>query len=64
MGTITKGKWNKTFAWKPTRLRNNQLVWLKSIYVRKVVAIGYIDPVVYKLEYDTEDNIIMEVLTK
>ncbi len=64
MGTIKNSKWTKTFAWKPVRLRCNKLVWLRSVYVRKRVAIGYIEPVVYKLEYDTEENIIMEVLTK
>lgn len=64
MGTVTKSKWTKTFAWKPVRLRCNKLVWFKTVYVRQTVALGYIEPTLYKLEYDVEENIIMEALTK
>lgn len=59
-----KSKWIKKFAFVPLRLRNRKIVWLRWVYCRTIVVMQYVEPVVYKIEYDLEENIITEILTK
>lgn len=59
-----KGKWSKHFAFKPVRLRDGKLVWLRTVYSRIVSTMEYVEPPIYIKEYDLEENIIMEALTK
>jgi len=59
-----KGKWSKHIAFKPVRLRDGKLVWLRTVYSRIVSTMEYVEPPIYIKEYDLEENIIMEALAK
>ena len=64
MLTRQKSNWAKQFAFVPVRLRGGKVVWFRWVYCRTIVAMEYVEPVIYIREYDLEENIIMEALTK